>query len=136
MAVFSKHEDVDKFGNKVSIIGLNSGRKLRMVHFPVQARGTSYRWVSNIYRRKGMYAQVVETSNDNDCVPSTLDVAGYQLMWGDGELLASTENPAGPIILTHIRRSLQHESEDTTRSVILAVLEEIQGLDHLWTIKG
>ena len=67
----------------------------------------------------------------NDCVATSIEIAGYTMMWGDGDSLGPTYNPAGP----NLKAQLDAIQNDNFDAVILIVLDAIKDIDAMWERK-
>ena len=77
----------DKYNNDVSEILMADGRKYNMVHH-------SYTYAT-IYAGRNKFSRVRNNIPRNDCVVTTLDVGGYKIEWGDGDVGEVSSNPKG-----------------------------------------
>ena len=119
----------DRYDNEVSLIHLPGPRPpFRMVHHktksPLRDRAT-------IYAGKGKFVTMRAFSPTNDCVATSIEVAGYTMYWGDGDPLDPTCNPAGPNL--HDRLRAIHD--DNFEAVIILVLDAIKDIDAMWERK-
>lgn len=125
------NDEKDRWDNEVSIILLPDGRRLRMVrHAPKKAWHRTVR--STIYRGRGSFVRVVTTAGRNDCCYDELTVAGYGMLWGDGEIGPFTNADKGPDLETLVTTECVHQN---TENAILTVLGAIIDVDDVWETK-
>lgn len=125
------NDQKDNWDNEVSIILLPNGRRLRMVrHAPKKPWHRTVR--STIYRGRGSFVRVVSTAGRNDCCYDELSVAGYKMLWGDGELGPFTNAEKGPDLEQIVTSTCWHQDQE---NAILTVLGAIIDVDEVWETK-
>jgi hypothetical protein len=125
------NDEKDGWGNEVSIILLPDGRRLRMVrHEPKKPWHRTVR--STIYRGRGNFVRVSSTAGRNDCCYDELVVAGYAMLWGDGEIGPFTNAENGPDLEALVTTECAHQG---TENAILTVLGAIVDVDAVWETK-
>lgn len=125
------NEQTDRYGNKVSLALLPGGRTMRIVHHEPK-KSHHRRRRSTIYRGKGSFVRLETYNPSSDCEYTTLDIAGYELCWGDGELGPLGQNDAGPDLRTMIEAHASHEDDE---AAIMTILCGIASCDAVWETK-
>lgn len=121
----ARRVEKDRFDNDVSLITLADGTRFRMVHHKPARHSRQH---ATIYAGRGKFVKVKYFIPDNDCMATSIDIAGYGMSWGDGDPLGSASNPEGP----DLKDQLEAIREDDFDAVIILVLTAIKSLDEIW----
>ena len=117
----------DKWNNQVSLIHICSGETLRMVHH-TSAYKTWQKATIYFGRGKSVKAKY-NIHHDNPCVSTELEVAGYKISWGDGEVLSVSSNPSG----INLDDLLKQIKEENISLAIVNIIASIMYDDKIWT---
>lgn len=129
IGVISLRIHKDRWDNDVSEIMLADGSKFNMVHHTPKSKW--WRTHSTIYGGRGKFIKVRTSSSEDECAATVIEVGGYKVAWGDGEVISVENNPRGP----DLKLMLEQISDNDFDTVIVNVLSAIQYVDAAWTYK-
>jgi hypothetical protein len=121
-------KEKDRYDNVVSIITLGNGKVFRMVCFSKQFH-PKQRYA--IYAGRNKFIKCKTYSPNNDCMEIECEIAGYSVMWGDGDNIGVQCPPLGPDLSEKLGKIVDDDFDE----VIITVIDAIQNIPNMWESK-